>query len=438
MLAYINHQEVIMSQFSNIPLGWSLPRRKKHLNDLQDAKSKYSYPLKFQNRIDTYPVYVVPLDLPKYRLENGRTQASQENYLAKNPKLPLDFFRRDKESEQAHLIQHELLHEMIGKNNLINYFKDESTKQTEPLIVTNEGYVVNGNRRLCAMRTLYYTVSKETYSHFANIEVLVLPVCTSQDIDELEAYLQIQQDIKAEYTWISEACMLRARQLEHGYDDEMLANIYGKTKKDIASIIQRLAFVDEYLRSLNKEKQYELVDQYEFAFKQIQKIRPQVKDDALKDLVTQMSYVLIEQSDKVSGRLYERIPELKENLNEITKKLSTELKVGKETKTKKGNYELFGAPADDVSPVITAINKPENKEKVIEIAIDIIEGQKAKKRQKKKTDSVLLEVSEANSRLQNATNYISEPGISKVGVAEQIKTIENSLKLIKKWLNSND
>ena len=427
-----------MSQLSNIPLGWSLPRRKKHLNDLQDTKSKYSYPLKFQNRIDTYPVYVVPLDLPKYRLENGRTQAAQENYLAKNPKLPLNFFRQDKESEQAQRIQHELLYELIGKNNLINYFKDESTKQTEPLIITNEGYVVNGNRRLCAMRTLYYTESKETYNHFANIEVLILPVCTSQDIDELEAYLQIQQDVKAEYTWISEACMLRARQQEHGYDDEMLHNIYGKSKKDIAAIIQRLAFVDEFLRSINKEKQYEIVDQYEFAFKQIQKVRPQVKDDSLKDLITQMSYVFIENSEDVTGRLYERIPELKENLNEITKKLSTELKIDNETKQSKGNYDLFGAPRDTVSPIIAAITKPENKLKVIEIAIDVIDGQKENKRQKKKVDSVLHEVTEANSHLQSATNYINEKGVSKVGVSEQIKTIENALKLIKKWLNSND
>ncbi len=76
--------------------------------------------------------------------------------------------------------------------------------------------------------------------------------------------------------------------------------------------------------------------------------------------------------------------------------------------------------------------------KVIEIAIDVIDGQKENRRQKKKVDSVLHEVTEANSHLQSATNYINEKGVSKVGVSEQIKTIENALKLIKKWLNSND
>lgn len=127
-----------MSQFDSIPLGWALPKRKKYLQDLLDSKSTstHSIQLKFRSRLDMYPVYVIPLDLPKYRLENGRTQAAQENYLAlsKNSKLPPDFFRQDKESDQAQRVQHELLFEMVGKNNLLNYFKESDNKQTEPLI----------------------------------------------------------------------------------------------------------------------------------------------------------------------------------------------------------------------------------------------------------------------------------------------------------------
>jgi hypothetical protein len=428
-----------MSQFDGIPLGWPLPKRKKFLQDLMSTKggdSQYSINLTFQKRSQIFPVYVVPIALPKYRLENGRTQASQENYLATNPKLPLDFFRQDKESEQAQRIQHKLLYDMLDKNNLMSYFKDTGTKQTEPLILTHEGYVVNGNRRLCAMRMLYLE-KKDKYAHFANIDVVILPHCDPQDIDELEAYLQVQQDIKARYTWIAEACMMRARRQDYHYDDKTLAVIYGKTEKEVGAIFQRLGFVDEYLRSIGKERQYEIVEQNEHAFKQIQKVRPQVKDDDLKDLVTQLSYVFVENSGEVTGRLYERIPELKENLNEIAKRLSTELKITKTTKTSKDNYDLFGSSTTRVSPIISAITKPENKQKVVQIALDVIDGEKEKKRQKKKTDSVLNEVSEANTYLQNATNYINEKGVLKTGVLEQITMIENSLKLIKKWLNTN-
>lgn len=431
-----------MSQFENIPLGWALPKRKKHIEDLLDAKNgnAHSIQLKFRNRLDRFSVYVVPLDFPKYRLENGRTQAAQENYLAltMNSKLPSDFFRQDKESDQAQRIQHGLLFEMVGKNNLLNYFKESKNKQTEPLILSHEGYVVNGNRRLCAMRTLYYTESKEKYSHFKDIDVVILPVCTPQDIDELEAYLQVQQDIKADYPWIAEACMLRARQQEHAYSNETLSAIYGKTVNEIKLIIQRLGFVDEYLISIKKEKQYQVVEQHESAFKQIQRVRQQIKEEDLKELVTQMSYVLIENSDDVSGRLYERIPEIKENLNEITKRLSEEIEIPKITKQSKANYDMFGSQMVDISPIAAAIAKPENKSKVIDIAIDVIDGQKEKQRQKKKVDSVLREVSEANAHLQNAVNYLNEKNISKAGVIEHVVTVENSIKIIKKWLDIDD
>ena len=54
-----------MPQFDNINLGWALPKRKKHLSELEGQKgrgSKYDYQIKFQSRLVTYPVYVVPLD----------------------------------------------------------------------------------------------------------------------------------------------------------------------------------------------------------------------------------------------------------------------------------------------------------------------------------------------------------------------------------------
>lgn len=232
--------------------------------------------------------------------------------------------------------------------------------------------------------------------------------------------------------------MLRVRQQEHGYSNETLASIYGKSENEIKLIIQRLGFVDEYLKTLKKEKQYQIVEQNENAFKQIQKVRLQIKEEDRKELVTQMAYVLIENSDDVSGRLYERIPDLKENLNEIIKRISEEIDIPKAIKQNRPNFDLLGSKKIEVSPIAVAIAKPENKAKVIDIAIDVIDGQKEQQRQKKKFDSVLHEVSEANSHLQNATNYLNEKNVSKTGVAEHILAIENSIKILKKWLNTDD
>jgi len=428
-----------MPQFDNINLGWALPKRKKHLSELEGQKgngSKYNHQIKFQSRLVPFPVYVVPLDLPKYRLENGRTQAAQEDYLARHSNLPKEFFRQDKESDQVQRTQHELLYDLLNKNNLFSFFKNPDNKQAEPFILTHDGYVVNGNRRLCAMRTLH-AESKEKYSYFESIDIVILPICTPQDIDELEAYLQVQEDIKAEYSWIAEACMLRSRREEHGYDDDALARIYGKSDKEIKGIFQRLGLVDEYLASIGKEKQYDLVEENDYAFKQLHKNRQQIKEDGKKDLFTQISFVLIENSSDVSGRLYDRIPDLKENLNQIADRLPQEINVPKSQKPK-SDYSLFGSSSTEMSPLIEAITKPNNKQKVIEAVIDVLDGAREKERQSKRANSVLHEVSEANAHLKNAINYMSDKSVSKTGVKEQIKAIEEAIKQVHAWLKNND
>ncbi len=300
-----------MPSFVDIPLGWEFPRRKQHLRELQETKGKYTYPLKFQKNLTVFSVYAVPIELPKYRLSNGRTQAVQEEYLAKHTKLPVDFFTRDAESEEAQRVQHELLYNMVIKTELMSYFKDIGNKQDQPLILTQEGFVVNGNRRLCAMRTLYLQADQK-YSHFAHVDILILPKCDPKDIDELEAYLQIQPDIKEEYTWIAKACMLRARQQQHKYSNDDLAKLYKMRKKDVEGILGRLSLVDDYLREHKKDKQYDLVEDNEYAFIQLQKGRQQTKEDDQRDLFTQVSYTLIDDSGSgVEGRLYQRIPEVK-------------------------------------------------------------------------------------------------------------------------------
>jgi len=44
-----------------------------------------------------------------------------------------------------------------AKENLFKTFKEnDKLQQTDPLICSSDGIIVNGNRRLCAWRELYY------------------------------------------------------------------------------------------------------------------------------------------------------------------------------------------------------------------------------------------------------------------------------------------
>ena len=52
-------------------------------------------------------------------------------------------------------------------------------------------------------------VIQMVFSYFSHVDVIVLPACEEKDIDELEANLQVKQDTKAEYSWITLAIMLK-------------------------------------------------------------------------------------------------------------------------------------------------------------------------------------------------------------------------------------
>ncbi len=108
--------------------GWPLPKRRQHFEDVKSGAA-------FQQQIDfmdtrlTLPVLRVPINLPKYRMLNGRTASAQEEWLAKHPDKPADFFRQDPESDEVQRVQHELLAKLVSGAGLLTYFKQVENKQ---------------------------------------------------------------------------------------------------------------------------------------------------------------------------------------------------------------------------------------------------------------------------------------------------------------------
>lgn len=258
-------------------LGWSYPKRRELIDRLKRSVTldQNKHPIHFQNERTFFPIFKVPIGMPRYRLANGRTQAAQEEYYTMN-KLPEDFFERDIELEDAHKAQHDILKthlKQTGGIDLLNFFNNHD--QEEPLILDNNGFVVNGNRRLCAMRELHQKeIENGTQNpRFSHIEVIILPPCSEEDILELEGRLQISEDIKADYSWTAEACMYRSLRDKKNYSTDKIARIYDKKKEEIEDLILLLTYVDQYLESRNKPKQYQEVQEDQFAFEAIVKCR---------------------------------------------------------------------------------------------------------------------------------------------------------------------
>src|SRR2546422_5734539 len=96
-------------------LGWPLPRREDYFRDaVKDARETHR--IRFQGDYLTLKLFTVPIGLPKYRLENGRTVSLQAEWLADHSAEPADFFRSDPESDRAQEVQHELLVKLMLKD----------------------------------------------------------------------------------------------------------------------------------------------------------------------------------------------------------------------------------------------------------------------------------------------------------------------------------
>src|SRR5437899_2324487 len=129
-----------------------------------------TYPFTFRdNPVDLWVVRV-PVDMLIYRMDNGRTGLRQIEYSRKH-ELPQDYFFKAEEDAKAQQIQHNILLELsLDKRGPIFEELKFTGKQTEYLLVTTTGVVVNGNRRLAAMRHLLLNEAQHCAS-FSHINV---------------------------------------------------------------------------------------------------------------------------------------------------------------------------------------------------------------------------------------------------------------------------
>ncbi len=409
-------------------LGYPYPKRTAHLKNLYGVPAKRTYDVRFQGKLQTFSIHNVPIELPKYRLNNGRTLAAQAQYLAKHPDLPHDFFKKDLELEAAQNAQHEILGKMLHEKNLLDFFR--KNEQEQPLILSHDGFVVNGNRRLCAMRALL-AEDRGEFKRFESLDIVILPPATEEEIDDLEAELQIHQDIKADYAWTARAFLYKWRKIEHNYTDEDIARRYKLGKGEVREWIQMLEFADRYLESRDKPGQYEEVEADEYAFRQLCKNRSKLfKTEGQRNVFEQISYCLID--DPEGGRLYEKIPSAGKYFDKIVARLREELKL-QPLAVKSADGDLLGGLPDEVSDVLVAVEDEKNSTKIREIVIDIVEGEIAREKEQKRTDFVLAQVRKASTALIEALNGITE-STDKTGIANQLDSISKSVEQLRKWL----
>lgn len=421
--------------------GWAKPARIEEFAKLK-GEAKAHHQMLFKGEKVSLPIIKVSINLPKYRLENGRTSSAQEEYLAKNPSVAEDLFTADPELWTAQEAQHKLLLDMAKISDLAGYFEDTKNIQTEVILLDEYGFVVNGNRRLATWRELLHN-DKTKYSHFEYIDVVVLPHCDQKEIDRIEARLQITRDIRADYSWDARAKMLKLRQVRDGFTVPELAALYDISEGEINELFDMLSYGEEYLKSRGTPGHWSLVSKQEEAFRKIVQTRPKITSSGKKELFKELAFVLIDKPSEAGGRLYDQIPAIYTHLEKVATKLLEKYPVKHQVDADDSLDDLLGtAPAVTATestldiPLAKEIVKPENIDSARELLVDVLETEKQLKKDNKDANFLINCCARAQGQLHAAVQALKAETKTN-GVSQQLDSIEELVAKIRAFLTKD-
>ncbi len=268
-------------------------------------------------------VYLVPVKLLRFRKDNGRIAADVMSYEMLNGRL-------NEETQETQDILRTLLKDIDKENNEKLKNSISHTGQTDPAIITCDGFLINGNRRKMILEELFAETGNKKYE---TMKVVILPGKNDEggpptiiEIEEIENRYQLQKDGKSEYTNFNWAVSTQ-RKIKDGYslerqlrDDSAYAHLGDKEFKQKVEEIKEnflhpLECVDRYLEGLGREKLYNnitegradkdgrwyaFIDYYKYVYKKLkdEKSRSKlgIEEDEVGD-IEDVAFKIIRQKD---------------------------------------------------------------------------------------------------------------------------------------------
>lgn len=350
-----------------------------------------TYAVKHWRENQTLNLKIIRLDAKylMYRIDNSRTEIQQLAYLRKNPKLSRDLFK-DPESSEAQEAQENILNQ-INKAAGNDFISDLKKGQDDPAIITYDGYLVNGNRRTAALKSLGVNY----------INCVVLPEeTTPKDIYEQEQILQISQDFREPYHWINEL-----RNIKRGLEDKDLninerdmASRLRIDPKELTAKKRMLEILDSFLiwKRIPGQYDYSKLEDTEQIFIQLEKAIKRFKSSKTFDELKNAVFTLIEEKP-LKGRLYGYVIDLIKNFDSVYDKVKSNTVVKKQKKkavTKKSN-NILDTILEDEEEVDPIFNDPKNAPSLASIIVEKIADVKAENKEKTDNEAVYESVSTA-------------------------------------------
>lgn len=226
-----------------------LQREKEIDAYLAEQKEVGKVRIEIAGRAEMHSFYRFPTNLLRYNPGNGRLAMEIREWEVAHHRLdPSDL-------KDAEVIRNLLLNlEQIETERL----KDDLNlkQQMEPGVITFDGVVINGNRRMAVLEILH----KEQPSKWQYLEAVRLPRNIGDpDLWKIEAGLQLSKDKVVEYHPVNELLKIKQGIEQHLTPEEVAAAMYGRKPEEVRDALKRLELIDNFLQFFGQPGNYGLI-----------------------------------------------------------------------------------------------------------------------------------------------------------------------------------
>lgn len=389
----------------------------KLLNKPDEFKS-----LPFKKNDYKCPVINIAPENLIYRIENTRTISKQREYIAEND-CPSDFFSSDRsEVEEVQEAQHKILTSEVD-DELKHAFEMQGG-QIEPILITKEGVVINGNRRLCLMR--------HNNQDLIKCQVVIDPNLEGKDA-EIEAWIDIAPTAKREYKW--HAVGLSMIELsEKGYSNKQIAEMKGfVSPREVAIRMKATQIAEEQLFLAGTKDKWSIVDDTKQTYEDnASKKLPDVIDRRVAELTT---IAINTASNSAAGtRRYEPNKKALNNIK-VIRNYFEKIAGNKEEIQNQFSDEIETVTTIDESSIKSIISSPEKVDTFVEEIIEILDEDQEKKADIGKKKLLQTKVDQAAKLLLSAKDLTNESGYEVDGIRDKIDEMQESIKKILKYID---
>jgi hypothetical protein len=211
-------------------------------------------PLEIGGKKQYLPLYCFLIELLCYNANNGRLAMERRKWERENKRV-LD----TRVAEDAAIIRDMLLELDSGKTAVL---KEDLRQvgQMEPGVITHDGIVINGNRRMAVLEELH---KDEPTGKWKYLEAIRLPPeISEQDLWKIEADLQLSKDKVAEYHPVNELLKIKEGRDRGLSPEEIAAAMYAWKASEVEEALDRLTLIDNFLHFWNQQGNYGLIKEF--------------------------------------------------------------------------------------------------------------------------------------------------------------------------------